>query len=248
MKQFLISASAIALVATAAACNQSSEEPITASYETPAATTDQDTFADATVPAEVQPVDVVHEAYMLGTDEYRASKLIGAPVVNAVGDEVATVADLYFGNDTDAPMVVVRDGGVAGVGGTLHLLAFDKAKISAWTGEDHPDFQFSVTEDSLDALPEFEQDGMDDYRLASEMIGTNATLAFSDDIARINDLVVGADGKARFALVSDGIVGADQYLVDAEKVTVAEGDTDGGLIINIDADTFTDAKVLRDAE
>ncbi len=243
MRKLLISASAIALVATAAACGQSTDAVDTSAYNEDAnievAETDTVEIVDTT------DVAMTGNDYVMSSSEYRASTLIGAPVTNPAGEEIATVADLFLGEDTNKPMIIVREGGAAGVGGTLHMLAFDKATFTPRTGETEPAVSFQITEDGIEALPEFEQDGLNDFRLASEMIGTNAKLSYSDDIARVNDLLIGQDGAAKYALVSKGVAGGDEYVIAATAVTVAQGDGEDALLIDLDAEEFGAAQVLR---
>jgi len=243
MRKLLISASALALVATVAACGQSTDAVDTSVYKDDASVVVADN--GAAEPVETIDTASTNEAYVMSGSEYRASTLIGSPVTNTAGEEIATVADLFLGEGTDQPMVVVRDGGVAGAGGSLHLLAFDKATFTPKAGEREPDVTFQISDDGLEALPKFEQDGMDDFRLASEMIGTNAKLSFSDDLARVNDLLIGMDGAAKYAVVSKGVAGGDEYVIPASAVTVSQGDGEDELVIDLDADGFASARVLR---
>lgn len=243
MRKLLISASAIALVATAAACGQSTDAVDTSAYNEDASVVVADN--SAVEPVETIDTASVNDEYMMSATEHRASTLIGSPVTNTAGEEIATVADLYLGEGVEKPMVVVRDGGVAGAGGTLHLLAFDQATFTPQADDEEPKVSFQVSDDGLEALPKFEQDGMDDFRLASEMIGTNAKLSFSDDIARVNDLLIGNDGAAKYAVVSKGVAGGDEYVIPASAVTVSQGDGEDELVIDLDADGFATAQVLR---
>ena len=237
MKSLLASAGAVALMMSAAACGASETATLETSNSGEIAATDP-ALMDDTQTAEIAPA-----AYTLASGEYEASDLIGAPVHNAAGEEIATVSDVWFGTNGAAPMLVVRDGGVAGVGGDLHTLAYDVAMITPdadGTG-DEPDVFVKTTGDDLSTLPSFEQESADDFRLASEMIGATVAISYSGESARINDLILSETGAARYAVISPDLASTDQILVDAGNISLAEGDTDGELVLDVDAEAFSAA-------
>lgn len=260
MKPLLYATSAIALMIGTAACTEASSDAQTASYETqgaetPAATPDQATDEYAGKYQEMTRADIKDDTataqratFVLSADEILASDLIGASIQNPAGDEIATVADVWIGGDGDTPMLIARKGGVAGVGGTLHAVSFDDAKIVPVAGDDEPDVRVTYSDATLDALREFKQDGLDDFRLASEIMGTTASLTFSDDLARVNDLVLKTDGEPEYILVADGVAGMDQYVLDADTLRIEQGDGDGTLVIDTDQDTFANAKLFGEAQ
>ena len=101
-----------------------------------------------------------------------------------------------------------------------------------------------LTEEMLDDLQEFEQNGMNDYRLASELTGTNINLAFNDKDVRVTDLIMKTDGQAKYAVVSDSIVEAvtdKRFLIDPSKIMVAQGDSDGEIVIDLSEQEFNSA-------
>jgi len=233
MKSLLATAGALALLMSAAACGA----PETATIDSPGATQVADT--DEAMNDDIQ-VAEASASYTLASGEYEASDLIGAPVHNAAGEEIATVSDVWFGNDGAAPMFIVRDGGVAGVGGDLRTVAYNVAMITPdpedMDGE--PDIFVKLTEASPESMPEFEQATNDDYRLASEMIGSTVAVSYSGESARINDLILSETGQARYAVISPDLASTDQILVDAGNISVAEGDADGELILDVTAEAF----------
>jgi hypothetical protein len=237
MKALLSTAGALALMMSAAACGASD----TATIESPDATeiaTTEDALND-----DLQTADIAAATYTLASGEYEASDLIGAPVHNAAGEEIATVSDVWFGTNGAAPMLVVRDGGVAGVGGDLRTMPYDVAMITPdadGTG-DEPDVFIKATGESLSTLPSFEQASADDFRLASEMIGSALAISYSGESARINDLILSETGEARYAVISPDLATTDQILVDAGNISLAEGDTDGELVLDVDAEAFSAA-------
>ncbi len=99
---------------------------------------------------------------------------------------------------------------------------------------------------SLEGLPVFEQDGLDDFRLASEAMGTTASLTSGDNLARVNDFIMKTDGTPEYVVLSDGLAGMTKYVVDADALTIEQGDGDGTLVIDLDADALAHAKVLPD--
>ncbi|HPF22849.1 MAG TPA: PRC-barrel domain-containing protein [Hyphomonas sp.] len=260
MKPLLFASSAIALMIGAAACTKATSDAQTASYETqgvetPAATPDPSAdeyagkYKDMTR-ADIQDDTAISQraTFVLAADEILASDLIGASIQNPAGEDIATVADVWVGEDGDTPMLIARKGGVAGVGGTLHAVSFDDAKIVPVAGDDEPDVRVTYSNATLDALPEFKQDGLDDFRLASEIMGTTASLAFSDDLARVNDLVLKTDGEPEYILIADGIAGMDQYVLDADTLRIEQGDGDGTLVIDTDQDAFSKAKLFGEVQ
>lgn len=237
MKALLATAGAFALMMSAAACGASDTATIDSSGATQIAGTEEALNDDTRI------AEVASANYTLASGEYEASDLIGAPVHNAAGEEIATVSDVWFGTNSAAPMLVVRDGGVAGVGGDLRTMPYDVAMITPdvdGTG-DEPDVFVKMTGESLSSLPKFEQATADDFRLASEMIGSTLAISYSGESARINDLILSETGQARYAVISPDLASTDQILVDAGNITVAEGDADGELVLDVDAEAFTAA-------
>ena len=98
-----------------------------------------------------------------------------------------------------------------------------------------------LSDEALQILPEFEQVGENDFRLASEMIGTTVGVSFSGESARINDLILTNTGEPRYAVISPDLVRINQIVVDANAITVDQGDSDGGLVLDLYAQTFTAA-------
>ena len=140
---------------------------------------------------------------------------------------------------TMEPMLIIRDG----FAGDLHAVSFEQASI--WFDEEgEPAARMDLTEEMLDDLQEFEQNGMNDYRLASELTGTNINLAFNDKDVRVTDLIMKTDGQAKYAVVSDGIVEAvtdKRFLIDPAKIMIAQGDSDGEIVIDLSEQEFDNA-------
>lgn len=255
MKLLFATASAAALMLSAAACTAETDrsagvetraemEPI---YDDELTPPEEAAFADASDTAPDATAEV-REEYVLASNELEASDLIGAAVIGASGDEIATVADIWLGDSGDTPQLLVRDGGLTGLGGELRMVNFDAATIAPQDGTVEPEVFVTLAEASLDALPEFEQEEMNDYRLASEMIGSNPTLSFSGETVRIADLILTASGEPRYAVVSPSLVSTDLVVIDMNAVTVAQGDGDENeVILNVQPQDYETAPTYRES-
>jgi sporulation protein YlmC with PRC-barrel domain len=61
---------------------------------------------------------------------YRASKVIGASVVNESNDTVGKVDDIIIGEDGKSPFVVLSVGGFLGMGERLVVLPYEQLKAT----------------------------------------------------------------------------------------------------------------------
>jgi sporulation protein YlmC with PRC-barrel domain len=232
MKILLATASAFALIASATACTPS-DTPYNNDADT-AVTVDKvadDTSSDVAV-------DTASAMnYTLATGEHEASDLIGASVHSPSGKEIATVADIWFGAAGSAPMFVLRDGG------ELRTVAYSATTIrqDATTSGEEPNVIVALSDETVASLPAFEQAKDDDFRLASEMIGASVDIAVNGESGRINDLILSNSGEARYAILAPNLTTTDQLVVDAKAITVAQGDADGELVLDIDARAFAAA-------
>ena len=81
---------------------------------------------------------------------YRASKVIGASVVNEANDTVGKVDDIIIGEDGKTPFVVLSVGGFLGMGNKLVVLPYQQLKAM-----DNKLVMPGATKDALKDLPEF---------------------------------------------------------------------------------------------
>ena len=81
---------------------------------------------------------------------YRASKVIGASVVNEANDTVGKVDDVIIGQDGKSPFVVLSVGGFLGMGTKLIVLPYEQLKAT-----ENKIVLPGATKDALKALPEF---------------------------------------------------------------------------------------------
>ncbi|MBY9066672.1 PRC-barrel domain-containing protein [Hyphomonas sp. WL0036] len=244
MKTLFATASAAALMLGAAACSDTSQSIETAGYETSGPQVEE--VADLEDPtAQTAEATGDRVEYTLASGELEASDLIGASVHNPAGEEIATVADVFLGTEGMQPVILIRDGGVSGLGGDLRTLAFEAASVTPGEVGDEPDLIVAMSEDSLETLPEFEQEEMNDYRLASEMMGAVPALSFSGDMVRVNDLILTEGGELRYAVISPGLATTEQVVINANAIKVAEGDSDGELVVDIDQAELDEAPMYR---
>lgn len=241
MKNLMITAAASALMLGAVACSQSSDdiEMGDANYgETETAATDTDTDGMETAETGMMDRDVADdtttqqvETVYLASGEYSADELIGAEVIGADGDKIANVEDLLVNSSGDVDSVIFRAGDFIDMVGDKGALEFDQLDLVA-SGQDEPRFTVSMTDQAIQEVDDFEQDGLNDYRLASEMIGTTADLANSDDSARIEDIIITGDGSVAYAVISDPMAMEEMRQLAFNRISVEQGD--GGSIV-IDA-------------
>jgi hypothetical protein len=88
----------------------------------------------------------------LKDQDLRASKLVGARVRNAVGDNLGEIEEIVIPTrDRDDMLVIVSVGGVLDVGDKLVALPYDDLRVSP----DGDTFYFDRTEAQLKAAPAF---------------------------------------------------------------------------------------------
>src|SRR5688500_4338443 len=81
---------------------------------------------------------------------YRASKVIGASVVNEANDTVGKVDDIIIGQDGKSPFVVLSVGGFLGMGTKLIVLPYEQLKAI-----ENKIVLPGATKEALKDLPEF---------------------------------------------------------------------------------------------
>jgi len=122
----------------------------------PAAPTAQDQTAPATPPAETAeqqvtppPSDAIISAE--NATDMRADKLIGTSVYNAEGQEVGSVQDIVFDKDGKIVGVVLKVGGLLGIGGKSVGIKWDEVQIAP---QDET-LKVNYTKDQLKVAPDF---------------------------------------------------------------------------------------------
>ncbi|MFN7056388.1 hypothetical protein [Hyphomonas sp.] len=249
-KSLLAGSAALGLLMTAAACSDASSPDTFADFAAPTgeaelyadiASAEDEMFMEEPVMQEAS----LREAYQLAEGELVASWLMGASLVNGTGEELAQVADVWLGEDGAESALVIRDGGVAGFGGNLHLLAFKSAEFLP-ASMTESEFIVRTEMTDLSALPAFEQQAFNDYRLASEVMGTIAPMSFSGEGARINELILSDDGELRYAVISPGIIADEPLVVESRVLAVSQGDSDGEVVLDVTEEDLAAAPVWRE--
>ncbi|KJS36223.1 MAG: hypothetical protein VR74_13980 [Hyphomonas sp. BRH_c22] len=243
MKYLIAPISAVALMAGLAACSGSDTTIETANTDTAPYSDTTTTETEVTTETEL-----ARPAYVMAAGEMKASSLIGDNIIGANGETIATVADVLIGKNKAPGHIVFRDGGVLGIAGELGLLPFSSVSVTM-DSDNEPMLSAALVDESLEGVAEFEQDGMDDFRLASELIGTNAELAVADTYSRITDLIISSDGSVRQAVVTDGVSGVtseDRLVIDFDAITVVQGDGEGEVMINQTPEQLKMAPVFND--
>lgn len=229
MKKLMITTAAISLAASATA------------------------FADETMEKNAKAMDMTADAAVMSKLSLNASdmsvkELLGEGIIGVGGERVARVDDVLIGPDGKASHIVYLTGGVFGWGGAKGLIPFDQVALS-YENENDAYVSAAITEESAKSAIEFKQDGFNDYRLASEVIGAKADLVSTeddDDDAVINDLIVSADGDIPYVVLQESVVGSigagKKYAVNYDLLGIEEGD--GGVVINATEEQIENAPVL----
>lgn len=156
IKTLLSTADVFALVLSAAACDTAETSQL-AEYESSGIVADTaGTLAEGSSnDAALVPAEDARQTFTLASGEVEASDLIGASVHDANGEEIATVADVWLADAGSVPKRVLRDDGMAGLGGDLHAVDFQTAAIvaDADTAGDEPNAIVNYAGDTLKTLP-----------------------------------------------------------------------------------------------
>ncbi|WP_375203326.1 PRC-barrel domain-containing protein [Hyphococcus sp.] len=185
----------------------------------------------------------------LTASDMSVKEILGEGIMGVSGERVARVDDILIGPDGKASHVVYLTGGVFGWGGAKGLIPFDQVSLS-YKDRDEAYVSAAITEESASTAVEFKQEGFNDYRLASEVIGAKADLVSTeddDDDAVVNDLILTAEGDIPFVVLQESVVGSigagKKYAVNYDLLGIEEGD--GGIVINATEEQIESAPVLK---
>lgn len=227
MRRLMLSAAAAALITPAAAF--AAESTPAEKIET---TVSAETSADADTTAKLR----------IAAGEVSANDLIGEKILGADGKQIATVDDVVIGADGKADMLVFQSGGLFGLGGKRGALDYDRVDIAV-DAKAEPRVRVSMTKDAIQSVAEYATDEMNDYRLASELIGASADLMSSDDRATITDIILASDGSVSHVIVQNGVlgaIGAEPVAIGYDKVAIEQGD--GGVVIDMTPEMLSAAQ------
>lgn len=163
LRQLLLTTALAALVAGPALAQDTTAQPAQSPtmQQTPPAPTAQDQSAPPAQPAmppaesatqqqvTPPPSDAIISAE--NVTDMRADKLIGTSVYNAQGEEVGSVQDIVFDKDGKIVGVVLKVGGLLGIGGKSVGLKWDAVQVGPQEGT----IKVNYTEDQLKVAPAF---------------------------------------------------------------------------------------------
>ena len=89
------------------------------------------------------------------TTGFRASKVIGATVVNENNDTVGKIDDLIVTQTEQVPFAVISVGGFLGIGTKYIVIPYSALKASDSKASNSKMVLFGATKDAVKALPEF---------------------------------------------------------------------------------------------
>ena len=122
---------------------------------------------DATMGEAQQEPMATEQQAATGTEQQAATEpqqpisldeVLGSRVVNAAGEEVATVDDLVIGQDGQYH-VVLSVGGFLGIGDRKVAMPLDELQLS----EDEVYLMSATTEEQLEQMPEYDEDQFQPY-------------------------------------------------------------------------------------
>ena len=159
----------------------------------------------------------------------RASKVIGADVENANGDDIGEIKDMVLDTQSErVRYVVLSHGGILGIGDKL--FAYPMSMVETTRGDDANKFVMDVDKERLENAPGFDKDKWPDFAdatytseidryygaesraradgekpahvvRASELIGKNFDDRQGNDAGEIDDLIVdSATGRVAYAI------------------------------------------------
>ena len=135
----------------------SAPEPLAQDQTTPPTTPEPAPPADVATeaPATPPPADAIITAE--SATDMRADKLIGTSVYNTEGEQVGSVQDIVFDKDGKIVGVVLKVGGLLGIGGKSVGIKWDEVQISP----SEELMTISYNKDQLEVAPDFKtQDAM----------------------------------------------------------------------------------------
>lgn len=261
MKHLLLSAAIAAIALPVIACSREKPNAQQAELQESAAAarvTDQVSPVETETSAEMPSVEMpkaespmVNVSY-LGATDIGAKAFLGEEIVGDNEEAIAAVEDFLIGADGKVERIVYRTGGVGGLGGKKSAVAFDLVTIgldasSSATGENDLRVSVSMTADQIEAAPDFEQIGDNDYRLATEILGADVELVALPAPYRsavVDDLIMDQDGQVNYVVVQrsviDSAAGGDRFAFAYSLLRLEEGDN-AGLALDVSAAQFNSA-------
>lgn len=244
MNKLLLSAAACALLTPLGACAKETSKTEAAQTESSSQTETRLAAADPDKDKAYKDKDKAAAAEMktetagvvyMPAASLSAKELIGEGVEGQNGDEIATIEDIVIGADGRADRVVFTSGEFLGLGGKKGAIDYRAVDIAV-DRENEPDVSVSMSEEGIKAVAEFVNEEINDYSLASELLGAQVDLQPGGDATEdvvINDIIFDADGKVEHLIVQKSAIASigagDKYAVAYNDLQVEQGD--GGLLL-----------------
>lgn len=195
-----------------------------------------------TTPADLE---ARYEVSYIADDQISAKDLLGEGVIGIDGERIARVDDIVLGRSGEAEQLVFLSGGIFGLGGKRGALDYDRVDMMI-NADDDLRVRISMTDDAIKSVTEYETEEMNDYSLASELIGATAELTGSDDEeAVISDIILSDSGNATHLVVRDSTLGTTLggygRVIDFSKLTIT---AENELMLDITAASLDEAEVF----
>lgn len=241
MNKFLMTACATALLLPASAGAVGVEKDKDTMVKTETSTTVKTHKMEKTV--------AVDTSVYMTPASLSAKELLGEGIHGINGDRIARIDDIVLDANGKADKVVFLSGGVFGFGGKRGALDY-KAMDIATDGDYEPIVSVSLSEEGVQSAVEYETTKMNDYSLASEIIGTKVDLidgADEDDDAVINDIILSDAGVVEHLIVQESVISSigagTKYAVPFSALKVEQGD--GGLVLDLTEEQLEAAPIFK---
>lgn len=243
MKRFLMTVAAAALIAPASLAADDHKKSM---EKTEQAASDADKLNKTQtkrVDANAETSDKMMAKIEAGS--FSAKEFLGEGVRGVDGDRIARIDDVVIGQNGRADRVILLSGGVFGLGGERAVVDFTQVDLTM--EEDYePRVRIGLSEETIKNVSKYEVNKQNDYSLASEVLGSQVTLAGAGDDARefvVNDIIMGSDGAVRHLIIQESPFGAfgtgEKYAVAFNDLSVAQGD--GGFVLDMTANEIAQA-------
>lgn len=95
----------------------------------------------------------------LGAEHFKVDRLVGTDIKNRDGNDIGTVDDVVLDRNGRVAAIIVRTGGLMGIGASTVALSWDQVDLSR--DQDDPEkyrLRAAMTQEQLENLPEFDDD------------------------------------------------------------------------------------------
>ncbi|GGY43482.1 PRC-barrel domain-containing protein [Parvularcula lutaonensis] len=175
----------------------------------------------------------------LRPDAINANRLLGEDIDSIEGDDdIAELDDLIIDKDGRVTEVVLKAGGVLGLGEKTYVSTFDKLTFRPEEDddEDELDIIMNADKDTIKALAPWSRDefaiGENGMTLLTELKGAELRIPGVDEEVEVQDVIISPSGLVRSLIIErDG----QRFALDYDRISVSEGsaDDDAGYTVNL---------------